>query len=63
MQKLCAEKISPDSLEKAQNRVIDAALTLVRENTRLKACHISAFIFALLNFYIYFFNINYHKSQ
>ncbi|KAG5070955.1 hypothetical protein JHK86_006166 [Glycine max] len=28
MQKLCAEKISPDSLEKAQNRVIDAALTL-----------------------------------
>jgi len=44
MQKLCAEKISPDSLEKAQNRVIDAALTLVRENTRLKACHISAFI-------------------
>nr|ACU21474.1 unknown [Glycine max] len=36
MQKLCAEKISPDSLEKAQNRVIDAALTLVRENTRLK---------------------------
>ncbi|RDX84380.1 Arginase, partial [Mucuna pruriens] len=37
MQKLCAEKISGESLETAQNRVIDAALTLVRENARLKA--------------------------
>ncbi|TKY45535.1 Arginase protein [Spatholobus suberectus] len=36
MPKLLAEKISRDSLQTTQNHVINAALTLVRENARLK---------------------------
>jgi arginase len=37
MQRLNAASISPDLLEKAQNRVIDAALTFIRERAKFKA--------------------------
>ncbi|XP_061356144.1 arginase 1, mitochondrial-like [Gastrolobium bilobum] len=36
MQKLYTEKISRDSLDTAQHRVIDASLTLIRERAKLK---------------------------
>jgi len=40
MPTLNAAKVSAAMLEKGQNRVIDASLTLIRERAKLKACHI-----------------------
>jgi arginase len=36
LQKLKTANISPELLEKGQNRVIDASLTLIRERAKLK---------------------------
>jgi len=45
MQRLNSANVSPALLEKAQNRVIDAALTFIRERAKFKA---SPNIFRLL---------------
>lgn len=39
LQKLSAANVPTALLEKGQNRVIDASLTLIRERAKLKACH------------------------
>lgn len=44
MQKLYAEKLTPASTEQGQDRVIRAALSLVKENAKLKASHLYLFI-------------------
>lgn len=41
LQRLNAANVSTALLEKGQNRVIDASLTLIRERAKLKACHLS----------------------
>lgn len=38
MQKLQASNVPKDLVEKGQNRVIEASLTLIRERAKLKVC-------------------------
>lgn len=49
MQRLNSANVSPALLEKAQNRVIDAALTFIRERAKFKASpNIFLFLFVAL---------------
>ena len=48
LQKLKAAKIPSELIEKGQNRVIDASLTLIREKAKLKVYNICYLILSLL---------------
>ena len=39
MQKLHASNVPKELVEKGQNRVIEASLTLIRERAKLKVCY------------------------
>lgn len=49
MQKLNAANVPNDLIEKGQNRVIDASLTLIRERAKLKVVHLSILGFLILS--------------